>query len=379
MERLINFFVQKGCVTPILVCVVLSSAIATQPREVNTPLHPHRVNLYNAPLIGAKGRLTKQAKAFLDYVAIFITGEPLFSPEQSPREQLTRANDFAQRTFLRSTGKERWEMGGGQSHQVKLIANPELFLPTFGAFYMLLPVYPVQQECDALIIHGSTINNMRGRLAFATELLERGLRAKKIFFLTGARKLAKREHEAAQKLSRDLKEQGTEILPPKFEHQAAQMLVDLSPLKGQVEVIDGHIPEGRERPTTVTTVQTWLEHYSAKGQPLPRTIVAVSTNPFIIQQDADLRLVLMMAGHTDCQVETVGDSYALKAINAFYQAQPQEGKSLEASVINDSTQSLLVLFDTFGRALYGEFKMYEALHKDKKEKRPAQNKASRRG
>ena len=82
-------------------------------------------------------------------------------------------------------------------------------------------------------------------------------------------------------------------------------------------------------------------------------IIAISTNPFILQQHAHLCDILNRENHT-CDVETVGHSLVLTRLQGFYQPQNNSSRTRK-----ETEKNLLILLDTFARALYVEYNLYK--------------------
>ncbi|MEH0002784.1 MAG: hypothetical protein V6Z78_04365, partial [Holosporaceae bacterium] len=127
--------------------------------------------------------------------------------------------------------------------------------------------------------------------------------------------------------------------------------------KARIQIIYSQPPEGRQRATTASTLEAWITSFKKAGKPLPKKIIAISTNPFIAQQHAALKNALSQhqsEGDT-FEVETVGNTLAFKALLAFYTHQTTKLKAVEEEVTDNAGQSVLVLCDAAACALHEEF------------------------
>lgn len=172
-----------------------------------------------------------------------------------------------QKYWIRPAGKERWEIEGELENKTEV-------MELASELGFIHEIYPLKQEYDYCLLFGATVARMEKRLNYAVKLWNKGVRFKKIVFLTGARPLdpaadqltdiCKTEAEAADYIWKhaDLPEEFSE-LPVTFVE--AQMLSTLS---------------GFKRPTTADTINAWV-----CLEPTPGTCLGISNQPFCLYQE----------------------------------------------------------------------------------------------
>ena len=236
------------------------------------------------------------------------------------------ANAICQNCFLRPAGKQRWEIADSYA------SMRERLMPFFSTLRMTQTVYPDSTQYDVILINGSTVPVMRMYLSFLEELWTQfGVRAPKIVLLTGKRKLDPvRDSEALlfDDTTAGVPFRGDWKRPekmPEYESKAFQILWDqmiLNDALHNTEVVLIDAPEkwdakreGYKRPTTIDTVDAWLE-----TNPAPGKYLSISGNPFIQYQDATFRIELEKNGFIKqgASLETVGPANPSITSTAIY-------------------------------------------------------------
>lgn len=324
------------------------------------------VNPYNIRFLAGNGELSATAKIFFAHLIELLRGmdAPMTLPEKKDfSDEAAWAEHVGQTCLLRARGKERWDIDSINRVQLAIQKEPERFFPLFQTLNMYLPLYPVQNgyDADAILIHGATLETMQGRLDFLAGLLN-DCYVKDIFFLTGKRTLREDEQQAAAELVKKLplseQEKYANITD---EGKLVPLLIATSRLsdatKARIQIIYSQPPESRDRATTASTLDAWITTLQKAGKPLPKKIIAISTNPFIAQQHMALKKALSQHQSQDdtFEVETVGNTLAFKALLAFYMPLPTKLKSVEQKVTADAGRAVLVLCDAVACALHEEF------------------------
>ena len=172
---------------------------------------------------------------------------------------------YTQTHWLRTAGKERWEMGELGSEQRAVVlswADSHGIYATWG---------PSETRYDAALVFGASTGIMRARLDYLIELWNRGIRFDQVVFLVGERPLS----EAVDDLFG--------ICPN--EAVAASYLASTTnfPLEmRKLPVLFVSVPmkitqEGKKiRPTTGDTLHAWLKEKS----PQQKKVLFVSNQPF---------------------------------------------------------------------------------------------------
>ena len=216
--------------------------------------------------------------------------------------------------------------------------------PLFQGFYILGDVYPSGQTFDAVLVHGAMTGTMIKRLDFLIKLMKCShhcVTAKKFYFLTGRRELNwGREGEDIARLKAEAEKKGIKVDHLNYESDVAALIIQVSDLPEEVKqsfhVVCAPQTNGN-RPNTVSTIKKWRE-----GLPeMPQSILAISNNPYILQQHAALRHQLM---DETCTIETVGASGYVT----------NEGDKVSITVPADA---LPLLLDTLARALYEDIRV----------------------
>jgi hypothetical protein len=175
-------------------------------------------------------------------------------------------------------GKERWQM------ESRFEEKQDYALPLLIDLECVGPVSAQKKHYDYALVLGATGGHMKMRLDFLYEQWKSGVRFDQIVFLTGARDLDPKIESYPEGLKTE-----TDLLVHLFNQH---------PLNGLAPhvVIDAPM-QGQQRPTTVSTVETWL-----MTNPKPGLCLAASTQPFVGYQEAVVRSRLP----TSFEVEAIG-------------------------------------------------------------------------
>jgi hypothetical protein len=305
-------------------------------------------NVANTPLVGEDGRPSLALKGLMTGLADCVKGMDFaqafedVAASQDPEEY----NKLAQKYFLRRG--ERWE-DQSESLGHKLAPSFTQILPLFQGFYALGDVYPLGQTFDAVLVHGAMTGRMIKRLDFLVELVTRKLnpvRAQNVYFLTGERDLdLGHEGEDIAHLKAKAEQKGIKVGHLQYEADVASLIVEVSDLPDdikkrfhvvrapKIKASDGSL----QRPNTVSTLKAWKQDLSER----PTSILAISNNPYILQQHAALRRQLM---DWECTIQTVGASaYGTNASDKVVTSVPET--------------ALPLLLDTLARALYEDIQV----------------------
>lgn len=203
----------------------------------------------------------------------------------------------SQKAWLRPAGKERWQMGE------QFEALKEKILPLFEQMNLLQEVRPSAKVYDYALFNGSTVPNMRERLAVLFKLYNDGVRFKKLVVFLGDRPLdPEREPESiffdrkngVLPIREDWKEPA---VLPKTETDMGHMLLDQAILPAgfkesvEIEFVDTPMQRNADgslrRPNTGDTVNLWLTR-----NPKPGTALSISSQPHVHYQHAVLETLL---------------------------------------------------------------------------------------
>lgn len=212
--------------------------------------------------------------------------------------------DATQQAWLRKAGSERFEMRTDQKYKNDSVIS---MLQQLG---FVDTVSPVEKKYDQIIVHGASMKTFKDRVAFLIKQYRRGVRCKKIVFLTGDRPLF--DHETAECLAQDhpvftIKEGWVfDVTQPfKTEADMARQVwaqADMPKKMRNIPVEWIVCPmKGSARPTTDDTVRAWLK----TAQDASR-VLAISNQPHVIYQDEVVRTLIPAT----ITLETVGRGIA---------------------------------------------------------------------
>jgi len=290
-------------------------------------------NPCNINLADAQGVLTSQTINLLNKTAECLA---LHTPKNWSIEN---ANSFAQEYLLRQA-KERWNVNARDN---LLSSHSKDLLPLFEALFMTQAIH-LEGQSKIVIVHGATIQCMQARWFSLKELLDNHkLKPDLLFFLTGDRDLSnisisKEEKESLAKLIAEAKRRSEFIQPIQNEADAALLITKLNPFRASNRVLLIRAPKNKDggRPTTKDTLKCWLQSKEMfnflKGvsDDTHVSILAISNNPYILQQHENLREVLSTTARK-WKIQTIG---------------------MSMNVQKEQDRQILLLCDSFARALH---------------------------
>ncbi len=224
-------------------------------------------------------------------------------------------SQVASENLRRKGTQERWEMQ--EIYQEKR----DQLMPILEKLGVLYEVHPSLSYYDYILIHGALVPRMRDRLRFLDELWGKGLRAKKIVFLTSERPLHQDLENNDVLFNKDhssvlFREDWVQYpLSPQTEADGAklawdQVITHPSLRFKKVHYVVVPMIENKEtgalrRAHTGDTVEAWLDTDPKIGKYL-----AISNNPYISYQDQIMRNILRKKGYLEqgATLETVGPS-----------------------------------------------------------------------
>lgn len=240
----------------------------------------------------------------------------LFKTLNFPYEgNVAELNTIAQENFLRKKGEERWHM-----KEVYADKRTEI-LSLLEKMNFLNRISPSSSDYDYIIIHGATITRMRDRVKFFIDLwkeLPLSTQEKvKIVFLVGDRILDPKIETKKDLLDPNgaltfFRKGWKEPLHlPKTESEAARIIWDQMiedpDLRNRVFFVEAKTLKGGRRPTTYDTLEAWLYSSKVDANHLQSSkILAISNNPYILQQHQVFRNFLDKTGFQNTSLETVG-------------------------------------------------------------------------
>ena len=207
------------------------------------------------------------------------------------------------------------------------------------------PVFPATKKVDYVLVHGSTVQNMRERVMFLADMISTRklvLDPKvQVVFLEGERPLFKFEDEAIL-----INPAPFELRPgwerpsilPKDERDAAVMVWDQLNLPKALRehpplFIHAEKRPGTKRAETVDCVLKWAKNY----HPTPGVGVMVSNNPYVYYQLLVTKTALAQAGISGINLEGVG---------------PAAFDTKDLSLKEQTIIKLGVMLDNLARVLY---------------------------
>lgn len=213
-----------------------------------------------------------------------------------------------QKEWLRTPGKERWEIA-------EIFADKRnAFFDIFQKLNLVQAIQPSHRHYKYALVLGATVLRMRNRMAYLVEQWQRGVRFEKILFLAGQRVLDPvLEHSAVLLNTKKdqafvrydwTKDEATAL--PTTEAEAAKLVYDQAEIPEDLKTVPIEfitapmvtMPDGKiRRPGTDEIIKQWLA-----TKPEPGPCLAFSNQPFAQHQHSVLK-TLIPAPFT---VETVG-------------------------------------------------------------------------
>lgn len=204
--------------------------------------------------------------------------------------------DSTQKSWLRKSGQERWDLSNTYSQALNsLIVNHCLELN------MINEIIPSRNHFNYALVMGASLETIRNRFAFLLKLIDNGITFDSIVFLTGQRSLDP-TLESSEKLL-DLKNANLPINPnrslkgtlPSNETEMIRMVISQTDLStsthSKITVVDTpcKITDSGTvmRPTTGDTFASWL-----KDNPKPGSALIISSQPYVGYQDMVARTYL---------------------------------------------------------------------------------------
>lgn len=211
-------------------------------------------------LFDGGGRPTKELSQLLDVLKLEHSGT------------LQDIVDVTQKRLLGPTNRERWEFDD------PLADKKEELLPLFKKLGLIDEIRALKTHYDYVFLLGSRTESVRKRLKFLIDEWNRGVRFNTIVLLTGHRLLTVDEKkELSHMLQSDTNIPETEVDMMRILYAAESLPADMA--KIPVHVVFAPAKPGAPRATTEDTIKTWLS-----ASPLPGTILAVSSQPFVHYQ-----------------------------------------------------------------------------------------------
>jgi hypothetical protein len=209
--------------------------------------------------------------------------------------------DVTQKKFLRGRHQERWHIEDSyHGQEVNL-------LPFFDRLSMVRNVYPLRLYYDYALVLGSLLETAKKRLSYLVSLWEKGLRFGQLVILGGARALTDFEKEEFKSLLPGASIPETEVEMLKIMYTYVSMPQSMRQIP--FILIDAAAQPNAARATTGDTVKAWLA-----TSPLPGTVLAISSQPFVAYQDKVVKTVLP----PEFVVETVGPESSDDIVSAVY-------------------------------------------------------------
>ncbi len=239
-----------------------------------------------------------------------------------------------QKEWLREAGKERWEV------EEKYPEKKDLLIQFFENFGFVNEINAKQNKYNYALLLGATLSRVRSRLAHLIDQWGKGVRFKKLIFLSGERPLDPKLENAAFLLDTNNKDlpfkkgwklkgnlPKTETVMMRLVFQQTEIPKEMNAV--EVMFIDTPMKKGENgalrRPTTPDTVIEWL-----KTNPTEGTCLVISNQPYVSYQNSVLKTILP----PEFKVETIGKQ------------------------MDEKSKQISVLFDTLARFLYQEQKQH---------------------
>lgn len=254
--------------------------------------------------------MRKKLAFFILFLISFFLEGAIVTPSGAPTEELLCVlKEFnishdgrwetivekTQKLWKRSAEKERWEV------EEYLDPHPKQTYELFCHVGMLDERKATTCCYDYALVLGATVEKVRSRLFFLKQEWERGVRFKKLVFLTGDRPLTAQESKTLYDSPYPMRPFKPRGAPPKNETEMMTVVFDQMVLPQAwdsmtVVVVDTPQREGK-RPNTEDTFRHWLT-----SNPHPGTTLIVSDQPFLGRADALAHKILP----PNFTIETVG-------------------------------------------------------------------------
>jgi hypothetical protein len=238
-----------------------------------------------------------------------------------------------QKAWLRPTGQERWE------NQTLLAFSSDNLPQLLENISLVHAIKPSTQHYNYAVLLGSTVNDIRNRLAYLIELWKCETRFDSVVIFAGKRPLDKTIETPEQLLNNNpptvpfkknwhfngqLPCTETEMIKLIFNQTDMPTEWNTIPIIFVDTPMQKTIGDTLRRPNTQDTINEWLKVYAPKVG----SILAISNQPFIGYQDSVLRNSLPK----NFLVETVGD-------------------------INFDNETIPTILDVLARWIYNEYQI----------------------
>lgn len=267
--------------------------------------------------------LDDRGQVLSDVVAIFEQLQPLMTEQQQAllrSPTLEHLNCVAQQVFLRPAGLERKDIQQLDS-RFRPYATSRL-ASCFKAIGDSGPIIPLRKQYNYILFNGSTVQNMRARLAGLIELIESGALhisdSTQLVLLTGERDLFETEDRKVlldtAPLTQDPSWYPTQPWP-KTEADALVWIFQQTQLPYALRHINKifiRAPKNSKvdkagnityvRPTTQDTLKAWIQ----QSNPKPGTCLSISSQPYVYYQAVTMRSCLANLKLNGFEIEAAG-------------------------------------------------------------------------
>lgn len=219
--------------------------------------------------------------------------------------------DVTQKAWLRTAGKELWQIEQTQEDKRALV------MPYLTRLSLVDAIQPMYAEYDYVVILGATVASMRHRLTLLADYWKEGIRFKHIVLLAGQRPL-----DQKKELDLLISEGVAPEALPTTEHEAFVHVFKEADLPLQVRALPVTVVNAPcvmqkdgtcKRPSMGDTVTAWLE-----TDPVPGSVLAIAHQPFCLYSHVMLATVLPKSFKSFSRLEVVGSKAAESTTVAGY-------------------------------------------------------------
>lgn len=252
-----------------------------------------------------------------------------FTPNLGPAPSLTELNTPAQKSFLRPAKSERLSKKAIEHYKALCShlspQDKEEIIDNFRKIGDIDPVYPLYTKPNYILIQGSTISSLRGRIMFLTSLIEKNkitlLPTTKIVFLMGDRALFNSETKEILLNPTPFKRRVNWKTPEKLPTNECDLgefawgQLDLpSVLRAKTPIfVKASKKPGAPRAQTEDCVRAFIEQHNI---PENSRFLVISENPFIYYQKKVTELMFKtLEPHKGFIFEAVGNGFNLNQYN----------------------------------------------------------------
>ncbi|MEB3702293.1 hypothetical protein Bealeia1_01397 [Candidatus Bealeia paramacronuclearis] len=237
----------------------------------------------------------------------------VFNPQFGANPSLDALNTYGQKTFLRPSKSERLSPEALE-HYHKLLSpldknEQQKLLTFFNDIGDIEAIFPAQKSYDYILIMGSTVQSMRKRLMFLSQLIEdeklKLNQDQQLIFLVGDRTLFSSETKDVLLDPKPFPLKKGWVAPkalPKNENDLAVYIWNQLELPNALRSLRSQNPivvkaekrSNERRAQTDDTVKAWLEEFKVS----PGSCLIISENPFIYYQELTMRVVFEKLNRT---------------------------------------------------------------------------------